>query len=224
VATPSTSKKKILVRPSKWPDLQFQLWGYAPAHTTTTPHDAPHATIPPRDDPPTRHNATTHVRRQLKDLSPPVCSLLSSKSRTCNVLHIAAFRLSSCSLIREITVSRWSLSRTQFSRYTIDTHTRASRCHVTPSSRSYKTLCPDEELDYAPSKRKTLNWTPFAWLNSSGHRTGFSTTEDFNKHRRKCFRTGHPSTDNNWDCPSWARSNITNARPNASLSTYSATT
>ena len=131
-----------------------------------------------------------------------MCSLLSSKSRTCNVLHIAAFRLSSCSLIREITVSRWSLSRTQFSRYTIDTHTRASRCHVTPSSRSYKTLCPEEELDCAPSKRKTLNWTPFAWLNSSGHRTGFSTTEDFNKPRRKCFRTGHPSTDNNWDCPS----------------------
>jgi hypothetical protein len=51
-----------------------RVWRYAPAHTTTTPHDPPHATIPPRDDPPTRHNATTHVRRQLKDLSPP-CAL-----------------------------------------------------------------------------------------------------------------------------------------------------
>jgi hypothetical protein len=25
------------------------VWGYAPAHTTTTLHDPPHATIPPRD-------------------------------------------------------------------------------------------------------------------------------------------------------------------------------
>jgi hypothetical protein len=41
----------------------------------------------------------------------------------------------------------------------------------------------DEDFDCAPSKRKALNWTPFAWLNSLEHRTGFSTSEDFNKER-----------------------------------------
>jgi hypothetical protein len=41
----------------------------------------------------------------------------------------------------------------------------------------------DEELDCAPSKRKMLNWTPFARLNSSGHRTGFSNSKDFNKEK-----------------------------------------
>jgi hypothetical protein len=67
-------QKKHVWERTAGPDLQFQLWGYAPAHTTTTPHDPPHATIPPRDDPPTRHNAMTNVRLQLKDLSPP-CAL-----------------------------------------------------------------------------------------------------------------------------------------------------
>ena len=41
----------------------------------------------------------------------------------------------------------------------------------------------DEELDCAPSKRKTLNWAPFACLNSLGHRMGFSTSKDFNKEK-----------------------------------------
>jgi hypothetical protein len=41
----------------------------------------------------------------------------------------------------------------------------------------------DEELDFAPSKRKLLNWTPLAWLNSLGHHTGFSTSENFNKEK-----------------------------------------
>jgi len=41
----------------------------------------------------------------------------------------------------------------------------------------------DEELDSAPSKRKLLNWTPLAWLNSLSHHTGFSTSEDFNKEK-----------------------------------------
>jgi hypothetical protein len=36
----------------------------------------------------------------------------------------------------------------------------------------------DEELDCAPSKRKTLNWTPFAWFNSLGLRAGFSISEE----------------------------------------------
>jgi hypothetical protein len=40
----------------------------------------------------------------------------------------------------------------------------------------------EEELDYcAPFKRKTITWTPKARLNSLGHPTGFSTSEDFNK-------------------------------------------
>ena len=39
----------------------------------------------------------------------------------------------------------------------------------------------DEELDCAASKRKVLNWTPLAWLNSLSHHTGFSTSVDFNK-------------------------------------------
>jgi len=39
----------------------------------------------------------------------------------------------------------------------------------------------DEEIECAPSKRKFLNWTPLAFLNSSGHTTGFSTSKAFNK-------------------------------------------
>jgi hypothetical protein len=41
----------------------------------------------------------------------------------------------------------------------------------------------DEELECVPSKLKTLNWTPLAWLNSLSHHTGFSTSESFNKER-----------------------------------------
>ncbi len=39
----------------------------------------------------------------------------------------------------------------------------------------------DDELDYVASKRKVLNWTPLAWLNSLSHHTVFSTSVDFNK-------------------------------------------
>jgi hypothetical protein len=39
----------------------------------------------------------------------------------------------------------------------------------------------EEELNCAPSKRKTITWMHNAWLNSLGHLTGFSTSEDFNK-------------------------------------------
>ena len=81
----------------------------------------------------------------------------------------------------------------------------------------------DEKLDCAPSKRKTITWTPKAWLNSLGHPTGFSTSEDFNK--AKVIQAGSPSTANPWDCRSrtWPSSNITNARANASLSSTLAT-
>jgi len=41
----------------------------------------------------------------------------------------------------------------------------------------------EEELDCAPSKRTTLNWTPLAWLNSLGHRTGITTSNEFNKEK-----------------------------------------
>jgi hypothetical protein len=41
----------------------------------------------------------------------------------------------------------------------------------------------DEELDCVASKRKVLNWTPLAWLNSLSHHTGFSTSVDFNKEK-----------------------------------------
>jgi hypothetical protein len=41
----------------------------------------------------------------------------------------------------------------------------------------------DEELECAPSKRKFLNWTPLAFLNSLGHTTGFSTSKAFNKEK-----------------------------------------
>jgi len=56
----------------------------------------------------------------------------------------------------------------------------------------------DEELDCAPSKRKLLNWTPLAWLNSLSHHTGFSTSKDFNKEkerereRESCIRNNSP--------------------------------
>ena len=33
------------------------------------------------------------------------------------------------------------------------------------------------------AKRKILNWTPLAWLNSQSHHTGFSTSEGFNKEK-----------------------------------------
>jgi hypothetical protein len=41
----------------------------------------------------------------------------------------------------------------------------------------------DEELECAPSKRKFLNWTPPAFLNSLGHTTGFSTSKASNKEK-----------------------------------------
>jgi hypothetical protein len=41
----------------------------------------------------------------------------------------------------------------------------------------------DEEIECAPSKRKFLNWTPLAFLNSLGHTTGFSTSKAFNKEK-----------------------------------------
>ena len=80
-----------------------------------------------------------------------------------------------------------------------------------------------KELDFAPSKRKTLNWTPFARLNSLGHRTGFSTSEDFNKKKVLQDWTSFHCQQLELPIPPWERSNITNARANASLSTYSAT-
>jgi hypothetical protein len=39
----------------------------------------------------------------------------------------------------------------------------------------------EEELDCEPHKRKTITWTPNAFLSSLGHDTGFSASEDFNK-------------------------------------------
>ena len=80
------------------------VWGYTPAHTMSSPHDPPHTTTPPRDDP---SYTTQHNNSRLSATKGPqssVCSLLPSKSRTFNVLDITPFRLSSCSLIREITV------------------------------------------------------------------------------------------------------------------------
>ena len=41
----------------------------------------------------------------------------------------------------------------------------------------------DEERECVPSKRKMLNWTPLAGLNSLSHHTGFSTSEGFNKEK-----------------------------------------
>jgi hypothetical protein len=41
----------------------------------------------------------------------------------------------------------------------------------------------DEELECTLSKRKSLNWTPLAFLNSLGHTTGFSTSKAFNKEK-----------------------------------------
>jgi hypothetical protein len=41
----------------------------------------------------------------------------------------------------------------------------------------------EEELDCAPHKRKTITWTPNAFLSSLGHDMGFSTSEGFNKEK-----------------------------------------
>jgi hypothetical protein len=41
----------------------------------------------------------------------------------------------------------------------------------------------EEELDCAPHNRKTITWTPNAFLSSLGHDTGFSTSEGFNKEK-----------------------------------------
>ena len=50
-------------------------------------------------------------------------------------------------------------------------------------SRLQDSMPDEEELDCAPSKRIKLNWTPMAWLNSTSHPTGFSTSEAFNKEK-----------------------------------------
>jgi hypothetical protein len=39
----------------------------------------------------------------------------------------------------------------------------------------------EEELGCAPNKRKTITWTPNAFLSSLGHDTGFSSSKGFNK-------------------------------------------
>jgi hypothetical protein len=48
-------------------------------------------------------------------------------------------------------------------------------------SRLQDSMPHEEELDCAPSKRKTINWTPNGRLNSLEHHTGLSASEDFNK-------------------------------------------
>ena len=73
-------------------------------------------TIPPRDDPSTQRTPHATQRNDsrssaTKGPESSVRSSLSSTSRTCNVLDIASFRLSSCSLIREITVLTYIFSR-----------------------------------------------------------------------------------------------------------------
>ena len=42
----------------------------------------------------------------------------------------------------------------------------------------------EEELDCAPLKRKTITWTPNAFLSSLGHDTGFSTSEGLNNEEK----------------------------------------
>ena len=41
----------------------------------------------------------------------------------------------------------------------------------------------EEERDCAPNKRKTITWTPDAFLNSLGHDWGFSINEGFTKEK-----------------------------------------
>jgi hypothetical protein len=48
-------------------------------------------------------------------------------------------------------------------------------------SRLQASMPDEEELNFAPHNRKTITWTPNAFLNSVGHDTGFSTSEGFNK-------------------------------------------
>jgi hypothetical protein len=50
-------------------------------------------------------------------------------------------------------------------------------------SRLQASMLDDEELDRAPHKRKTITWTPNAFLSSLGDDTGFSTSEGFNKEK-----------------------------------------
>jgi hypothetical protein len=48
-------------------------------------------------------------------------------------------------------------------------------------SRLQASMPDDEEIDCA--QRKTITWTPIAFLSSLGHDTGFSTSEGFNKEK-----------------------------------------
>jgi hypothetical protein len=50
-------------------------------------------------------------------------------------------------------------------------------------SRLKATMPDEEELDCAPHNRKTITWTPNAFLSSLGHDTGFFTSEGFNKEK-----------------------------------------
>ena len=48
----------------------------------------------------------------------------------------------------------------------------------------------EEERDCAPNKRKTITWTPNAFLSSLGHDMGFSISEGFNKASYNCQHLG----------------------------------
>ena len=51
----------------------------------------------------------------------------------------------------------------------------------------------------SPHKRKTITWTPNAFLSSLGHDTTRASLLRRASIRRKCIRTGPPTTVNTWD-------------------------
>ncbi len=73
--------------------------------------------------------------------------------------------------------------RVMHNRQTTQTIPCISRTVIGQSGHSLlqESMPDDEELECVASKRKVLNWTPLAWLNSLSHHTGFSTSVDFNK-------------------------------------------
>ena len=84
------------------------------------------------------------------------------------------------------------------------------------SPRLQASMPDEEELDCAPHKRKTITWTPNAFLSSLGHDTGFSTSVGFNKVKVHQDWTSYHCQYLGSTIPHPPSSNITNAPGNAS--------
>jgi hypothetical protein len=61
----------------------------------------------------------------------------------------------------------------------------------------------EEELACVHSKRKKINWTPNAWLYSTSHQTGLSTSEAFSMPKVQQDCISHNCQFLGLDIPHW---------------------